>query len=44
MIGLLFRIWPWLGDVAIAPMPSYMPPVIEPVGHGIPTPRHDTMS
>jgi short-subunit dehydrogenase len=44
MIGLLFRIWPWLGDLAIAPMPHYLPRVVEPVGHGIPTPRSDTMS
>jgi short-subunit dehydrogenase len=30
MIGVLFRLWPWLGDVAIAPMPGYMPPLAEP--------------
>ena len=44
MIGLLFRLWPWLGDFAIAPMPDVLPPAVEPVGHGVPSPRKATMS
>ena len=30
MIGVLFRLWPWLGDHAIAPMPGFMAPAAEP--------------
>ena len=29
LIGALFRIWPALGDLAIAPMPDRLPPVVE---------------
>ncbi len=35
MIGGLFKLWPWLGDVAIAPMPDRLPPVAEPVEAGV---------
>jgi uncharacterized protein len=31
LIGVLFRLCPPLGDLAISPMPNYMPPVVEPV-------------
>jgi len=43
LIGALFRLWPWLGDVAIAPMPYfYKPtttgrPVAKEVGHARPS-------
>jgi short-subunit dehydrogenase len=30
MIGVLFRLWPWLGDLAIAPMPNYLSSMAEP--------------
>ncbi|WP_435010948.1 SDR family NAD(P)-dependent oxidoreductase [Tundrisphaera lichenicola] len=36
-IGLLFRLWPWLGDQAIAPMPNYMPPLEEPAEDAVST-------
>lgn len=35
LIGVLFRLWPALGDIAIAPMTDHMPPLAEPAAEGL---------
>jgi uncharacterized protein len=35
LIGILFKLWPALGDLAIAPMPERLPPVVEPASEAI---------